>query len=334
MKRVLIFGPEAFRITESVSYAFKSLHWTPAVVSWKHRRIRPWNRMANRLNLQEDWGDVLRREFNELLEYKVLPVARDLKPDLILMIAPRMIEKSLLSELDRLNIPIIVWVIDSGTRYPGQMSLNEIAYRTYVMDGGDTNNENILWQPLGYDHRYFSPGEAPSQYDILFAGNIGRWFYDTRNQYLKLLRDSGLGSRFRVAFVGSSSHVWQNRFRWLPGDIKWIAPKLSLKDYASVIASSKITINIHQDDGFKPINPLFFAIPGCKTLEVAEEREYFSEWLEPGKEFIEVNRGNCIEVLEHLLNSGELYSDIVEAGVESAQRHTYSAIVQRMIESL
>ncbi|MFC2171126.1 glycosyltransferase [Acidobacteriota bacterium] len=332
MPHVMICGPDYIETCDSIAHAFESHGWTSSLFEWHIDPPGFLSRTINKMSRTYNRHTNLSNVFNKVLRESLIPATKVERPELILIVKPHMIDQANLNVMPSLDIPVITWSTDSFSRFPGQQSLVDISKITYVQDGRDRVAKTVHWLPLGFDERIYCPTEQSKNVDILFVGNIYRRDYGKRLYYFNLLRKSSICRKYSAAFIGSSPSTIRNYLSYLSGNVKWISKCLPLRDYARMIARSRICINIHQDDGLQPINPLFFAISACKSCQVAEARNYLYEWMCPGRDFIAVDETSFLATLQDLLESENTIQRITTDGYKSAMNHSYFCRVKQIID--
>jgi spore maturation protein CgeB len=84
-----------------------------------------------------------------------------------------------------------------------------------------------------------------------------------------------------------------------------------------------------------PINPLFFAIPGCGTCQIAENKTYLRQWLTPGREYVPFEDSTFIKTLVHYANNPVECDWIQSNGYEAVLgHHTFRARVREIIATI
>jgi hypothetical protein len=226
----------------------------------------------------------------------------------------------------------VLWTYDSVGRYPGQDDVSEVMDQVFYMDGGDVRESRDHWLPLGFDDQLYRPSGEDPWYDVLFVGKLGR-SYGLRRRYIgELGKCRGL-RRYRVAAIGTTGQRLGDFIFRLGNPINWVAGRLPPAEYARHIAHTKICINVHQDDGAKPVNPTFFAIPGTGVCQVAENREYLAKWLEPGREYIAFNPADLCECVMELLENDTRRASVAESGyLRAVADHTFKSRVRYILE--
>lgn len=225
------------------------------------------------------------------------------------------------SFLKNLKIPKIQWTIDSFDRFPGQRDVSTYMDKIFVQDGIDEENGlPAKWLPLGFDEEIFTYSDR-KDIDVLLLGTVTQPFYKTRLEYI--VEASGMAKAgYNVVFAGGN--LPEAEKQTLAKNNVTIMNRLPLTDYAKLIARAKVCVNIHQDDGGKPINPIFFAIPATGGIQVTEEKEYLSRWLESKTLFFPEKRSCVQNRIREILDSNlaPLSKNISEA-VTAA--HSYTA---------
>ncbi|NLD47935.1 MAG: hypothetical protein GX660_12190 [Clostridiaceae bacterium] len=248
--------------------------------------------------------------------------------DLIIIIKGHELTEKANTALKSSNILKIQWTIDTVKRWPGQASLLNLMDKTFFQDGDDIHlHKRGEWLPLGFDDSIFRYNKK-KEIDVLLIGNIQRPFYNKRRDCF--IRISYLAKKgFRVIFAGSKPDKELRRI-FNSNGVKIIG-RLSLEKYAALISKSKICVNIHQDDGGKAINPMFFAIPSTGTLQLTDSSSYLKEWLEPGKHYYEtIPETICIDI-SRLLSQKYLSFEIAN---EVTIKHSYNGRAEYIMTHL
>ncbi|MBN1183222.1 MAG: hypothetical protein JXB49_13090 [Bacteroidales bacterium] len=262
---------------------------------------------------------ILRHRFNRKIQELITEGKRY---SLLLFIKPKRISKSKITKLQKLkgNLKIVIWTTDTVSRSPEQLCLKNITDKIFVQDGLDLkNNHFAIWLPLGYDAKLFKPADSQKNIDILMVGNCKEPQYRTRAEYFVEASKLAIYG-FRIVYIGSNLNAQKLEIMHKNG--VETHSRMKLVELAQFIRNSKICINIHQDDGNKVLNPLFFAIPACNTIQVTEERDYFSQWLTPMTDYFPYNLHFLVTGIKELLNnygSDNLYYQ----SIQKYQDHTF-----------
>ncbi|MCX5871335.1 MAG: glycosyltransferase [Deltaproteobacteria bacterium] len=336
-KTAAIVGLSFAGITNSVCSAFRTLGWDvqPFLYDPPPRNVvlRQWDKLT------DTNGSHLGHSFNTVLRDEVIPSVRQRKPDLLLVLKGEKLEEDTMEQLQGLQVPLLSWVYDSLERCPGQMDIAQIARHAFCIDGADAERMGVhgTWLPVGYDDAIYWPRcrFEEKDFDILFTGTIAGALtndYTVRRECLLELSASGLADRYHCGFIGTTgTHLGDFRLR-KQLLIPCIASYLSPDALAGYLSRAKVCINVHQDDGGKPVNPMFFAIPGAGTCQVAEARPYLATWLEPEREYVPFDSGCLVERLEQLLADQPTLREICDAGQRAASSsHTFVQRIAFMI---
>ncbi len=213
--------------------------------------------------------------FNNQLT-KFLDNYKSLNVDLVLFLKGQYIYDEVMNKLKNINATKVFWSIDSLVRLP-QVNCNKISDLNFYQDEGDCKYSNDFWLPLGIDTTFFYDVKL-KKYDITFIGRMKGKSYNRRYKYFIELINSDLGDQFNVNVISNLNIHKQIKNRLRLKRINYLH-KLSYEKFSKMVCESKLVINIHQDDGLRPINPLFFSIPYCKALQIVDDRPYFNKWL-------------------------------------------------------
>lgn len=333
MKRVTIVAQGRSIQGGAIERAFRRLGWQTRLVQYGNvTEWTLWQRLLNRVSGRYGpW--YLSRAFNETLRREVLsePGAHT---DLLLFVKGESLAEDVREELARLPVPVTLWTLDSVSRFPAQMSVAPLAAHTFVIDGGDVRDSSTTWLPIGFDDEVFCPWREEPELDVLFAGNLNAPYYSGRRRALLELSRSSLPERVRCGFVGSTGRRRQDRQLLRGTRLRWFG-RVSPEEYGRLIARARIVINIHQDDGWKPINPLFFGIPGARVCQVTEDRAYLTQWLSPGADYVAFAPGEMVATVERLLGDESERARVADHGYRSAlAAHTFVHRVRTILDRL
>jgi spore maturation protein CgeB len=113
-------------------------------------------------------------------------------------------------------------------------------------------------------------------------------------------------------------------------------PKLSIEDEASIYASSKISVNVHEAFQRRfggDCNERTFKIPMCGGFEVVDNVECIKKYFKPGVELaIAENDSEWVEMVYYYLKNPDLRNDMVQRGKAKVLKdHTYHNRVNDII---
>ena len=239
------------------------------------------------------------------------------------------------SYLSKIDIPLIVWTYDSISRAPMQVDVTTIADHIFCLDGGDARKfgKKASWLPLGYNDQLFRPSDDNKDIDVMISGAIGR-LYNRRREFLVKLGQSYIAKNHKCIFIGTTGHKWNDSLIRL-GSIEWIAKRVDAQLLGSYQARSKVCVNIHQDDGKWPVNLSFFSIPGSVSCQLAENKEYLKNFMEPGIDYEEFLDNEYLSKLEMLLKDDERRNKMAEQGyLKSKKYHTMSSRAREILRKI
>jgi hypothetical protein len=239
--------------------------------------------------------------YNKKLE-KLLISRKTQDYDHILIIHGHFLSRKNKLLLDRMNLHnIVLWTTDSLVRHKSQKGIVPYCRQIYFHDGNDPVKDNEIWLPFGYDDEIFRMNAIQKEIDVLFVGNIYPKVYRKRLRYLKTLCKSSLVRKYKCVYAGQVSGIINNiKFSLFCKGINRIG-RIDSQKLSDTINTSRICINIQQDDGLLTVNPMFFAIPACGSCMLAEDLEYFSKWLTPNRDFIPIRESSFTQIINYML---------------------------------
>jgi len=315
---------------EGIRQAFIQMGLSVEFLMYRNRKgdIAIWQKVIAKskyraLEVEKDFNRVIVEELPQALER--------FKPDFVLIIKGERLYEAAAITLRQVEHPIILWTLDSLTRYPQQMDVAPFCNYIFFQDGGDLSVDFCSWLPLGIDPHQFAPNTDQKKYDIIFTGYLRQPDYKHRLKYLQQLLKSDLPGTHRVALAVSFGS------RFIPSYVKnsqaEFLGRLPMDQYAQAVTSSKICVNILQSDGKQPLNPLFFGVGACGTCQVIEYRPYFDQWLQAEKHFVPVTLSNFISTLHQLLEH-ENYQKYAQAAFDAViPAHTYTSRAQTILDA-
>lgn len=335
---IIIIAPVCGGIAQSVANAFSREGWAATLLLYGSPPQSLLQRMANKFLT---FDDTFKIEFNTLLRQHVLPSIKSLNPRALLVMKGSYLDCDISEALQDLQIPLISWTFDSLARCPEQIDITKVSKHVFYMDGvdGAMLQTPATWLPLGFDETLYHPKSSGSgkDIDILFVGTVSA-IYSRRKRFLMDICASELGKTCRCAFIGSTGSLAGNmmlNLRFMRGSMEWIARRVDARNLGNYIANSRLCINIHQDDGGMPVNPLFFAIPGSGTCQMAENTSYLHQWLIPGREYVPFEDDTFLETLVHCFSNPVEYDSIRANGHETVLgHHTFRNRVRKIIATI
>jgi len=331
--KVLIAGPATYDTVPAIGRAFERLGWLAELRCYRFvtstLQQKCW-RLIKRLRLHNGLEQAL---FNRFLEREVWPRLLSEHPDLLLLVRPFTLSVRNRHRLCSSGIPAITWMTDSLVRYGGHAGPWPEAVRNFVFDGADARPGLSTWLPLGFDDEQFRPGEQ-REWDVLFVGRLFARGYYLRRQFFERLLSWKELPHYRVGWVGNASRQLSGLVLRARQCGMVTLGEVDMTALAGAIAASRISILVHQDDGCQPVNPLFFAIPGCRSCLVTDRRDYLSRWLVPHREFVPVELGKLLPMLTALCKNAHASAMMAEQGWRAAQQHTWLQRVKTLLTDL
>lgn len=340
--KAIIVGPETGDIPQSITKAFRNLGWESELFVYGPPHMNLVQLAINRV-ADPHCDKAYSHSFNERIREGVIPLLRQGSFDILLILKGNFLDEDNREVLLKSGVPIVLWTLDSLHRAPYQKLLAEIAVAAFYIDGGDiptSDNGKSSWLPLGYDKDLYHPGLClEKSLDVLLIGKLGK-YYTKRMRLIKRIADSHLVQKWRCGFIGSTGTLSGNLLLYFhygfkkKETVQWLSRRIPVERLTKAIASAKICLNIHQDDGITPINPMFFAIPGTGTCMVAEKKPHLSQWLIAGEEYVEFEDDNLVEILERLLTADEERETIAYRGQFASFNHTYESRIQTILQKI
>lgn len=289
---------------------------------------------VSRRMLHNFYEEMRHREYNKAIRRALAGISPG-EPGMVLVLKRTRLDENTRELLRQPRaVLLVLWTLDSLQRYPNQNDLARYADHRFYIDEVDAAGEHAHWLPLGYDDRFHRPLPIEEKdIDVLFVGYLRQPDYANRLAALLELAKSEIPSRAKVAFLGTSGD------RQSDGELRARLESIQCfgrqrpADYGRIISRSRIVINVHQNDGVWPVNPTFFAIPGGRSCQVAENRDYLGRWLEPGREYVPFQPDRLIETVSALLDNPARVEEVAAAGHERAAReHTFQARLRQITE--
>lgn len=329
-KRVAIYaGPlEAMGVRDG----FSQLGWETQLYHYSFDKgaTQFLKRVAGRVGIMDRW---LAAQFNSILRSTLPRVINRFKPDFILVLKGQRLTSRNRETLVRSGVPIIFWSADSMDRVASQRDVADIAHVKFYIDGGDVDDDRSFWLPLGFSPNHCPPPDVilKKTLDIAYVGAIYGASYRSRFNRLLQLGASDLHTRYSIKSV---CRVHKNQTEWVQQQLPFQnSKKLPYLEYRNFIKTARIAVNVHQDDGIKPINPMMFSIPSLRTCLAAEDRTYFHQWFEPGIDYIPFTPETFIEVLDQLAGDPEKVKSVTEQGRRHAmQAHTFMHRAETIVD--
>ncbi len=319
-------------VANPIARAFEERGWTCRQFIYAMPKVSPTIIRLRKLADPMVARKLLAGEYNRVIREELAPALQSDPPDLLLVMKGHRIDADNFAAIETSGVPVFLWFYDSQERFQHQGDLVPLAKKIYVIDRSDIADDRYSWLPLGFDEQVYRPSDDSPLFDIFFIGKLEPRYYKTRREYLLMLARSELPKRYRVGFIGTTGNRIRDRLLGIKPPFQWLAPRMPADKYAAMIARAKVVVNVHQDDGGEPVNPMFFATAGCRVCQVMEQRDYLTEWMTPNEAYVPVTRDTFLSTLEMLLADHTGRKRVAEAGYQQALKHTFAARVDRLLQ--
>lgn len=322
-KRILLIQPEV--LGGGIYKALNSLPIYSMCYSYNYKKIAyKLSRLLKNTKIVER---SITQQFNFFIINKLEYIIKNNNINLLIIICGEKLSDKSKEIFSNLNIPIYFWLIDSISRYPDREDIIKYSSKVLFHDGIDfkeSKHSNKYWQPFGFDHTLFEPQKKI--YDLALTGYLKLPEYKKRVGYLReILKDKNFKLKKIALLVADPDNVLKDID--LGDNVNYFG-RLPIDEYAKKIASSKVCVNILQSDGGMPINPLFFAIGYSNTIQVVDNREYLSEFLNNDC-YVKFTKDKLIEGLNNLFERLDEYNFIETK--ESSYKYSFTNIFDTLI---
>ena len=330
MKKVLIVGEnlEIGRTEEVYSRGFSSLGCEVQLFTWEEATssLSPgslWGRVAWRLAWQL---------LGNLANNKLLEKANQFKPDLTLVISPRLIHPDSILALQQYGLVFVFYTdnpIDAHHTHTnswvqGGFPLWDAAFiwsQELVKRLKDNGVKKAFFHPFCSDVEYHFPQRQINPvYDVAFIGN---WDASRkREQYLKAI------ANYRLGLWGSN--YWNTHCQ--ESSLKGLCQGMcSYQEIPQVLGSAKMGLNILRPQNEEGHNIRTYEIPITKTLMLSERsHELLNLFVEDKEAVYFSNPEELKQKVEYLINNPVLIELIAEAGYQKALENTITDRVAEM----
>jgi glycosyltransferase involved in cell wall biosynthesis len=320
-ERILIIGS---KFQDLFEISIKKNKWNYFTISYNISRKRDFTALLISKLFKNLFSinDFIAHKLNQKIIENFKSIKR-FRPTRILILRGFKFKSSTLELLKSLDAPFYLWTYDSVNRYNDQIIQKEIYEKIFVIDENDTKiNNKVRWCPIGFVDKYFYP-ESNKLFDVVFIGRIDKKKYKSRYEFLKRIDSLEIAKSRKFVFIGTTGSFLKDiSLKFKLKNIKFLG-KQNYSNYTSIIRKSRICINIHQDDGVKPVNPMFLGIAGAKVCQITDKRDYLDNWFKPDKEYVPCNLMDIEDKLCLLLNNHRLVEDISTNAYKRAV-HQYS----------
>jgi len=264
---------------------------------------------------------------------KLMQVADNFQPDLILVISPNLVHPKTIKHLQKHSL-VFVFFTDNPLDKHHTHSNSWITKGLPLWDAVfiwsqqlvnellDKGLKNIFFHPFCSDIKYHFPKQKLNSiydYDVAFIGN----WDDSRKRelYLKAISD------YRLGIWGSDYWLTHCKEASLSRFVKGMCTYSEIPD---VLGSAKMGLNILRPQNEVGHNIRTFEIPASGTLMLSERSQELLNLFEEDKEAVYFsNPDELNEKVSYLLQNNHLIHSIAKAGYQKSMQHT---INQRISE--
>lgn len=314
-ERIAVFTPRIY--FQQIKYSLEELDYN--VIDYSYGIIDKSSLLKRILTAKNELYAYAKQAvtFNKLIA-DVIKEVENKQVDIIFFFKGQEINNSLIKKLKDLKVPIIYWSTDSLCRV-SNFNCHLIADINFLQDGGDCKKKNDTWLPLGIDVENFYQ-ENNKKYDVTFIGRSKGSKYKIRKNYLHYLVNSKLPKYYNVKVISNFNPIIKKKLQYFNRNVSFLGSQ-PYNIFAKYIRESKIVINIHQDDGIMPINPLFFSIPFSKTIQIVDNRNYYQEWLSDNF-FIQSKPQELIQKIKYCLDNYDILCNNITENYNELNKHT------------
>lgn len=263
---------------------------------------------------------------------QLLHLARDFKPDLVIITGVQRFKPEVLRELQETST-VFFWFTESEKRFPeieGELPF----YHHLYMISSETRERaenlgfaNVSLMQHAVDPSLFRPLEAPQNLDWCF---VGQW-HERRQKYVEGL--ARVSKNFAIYGTRWRKHNYfkPSIFMRIKGTGIWGEDVVSLYNRTRVV----INISVWGDEaqGGKGVNMRLLEVPACRACLLTDFSRDADKLLKAGEEFVSAaNLEEMQEKLAGLLAHPEERLRIAQAGYEKARKvRNYDDLVDQFL---
>ncbi len=336
LKKVLIIGPQFYGYNQSINQAFKKLGWDTHTI--EHYPTCPPGFVNKLLCLGMIKIGVYYfvRKYDEKVNKIVLDSYSEFEPVLVLVVRGH---KLFTETIEKMNTAItVLWMLDSiftdELGFKTLINIKLFKYR-FMFEKTDVDRLKQLgisswFLPVGYDENiYFPINNQEKNIDILMAGII----YPKREKILNhILKEFG---NYRVEIHGDYLR-WSYPYRFFKfyflGYNRYYSNRaITPTELNKLYSSSKISINIHNDQSVYACNPRFFEAIGAGSFHISDEKLFIKDQF--GESVVTYNSiQELIEKIKFYLDNAELRSRYaIEGHLKAISQHTFYSRIAEML---
>lgn len=262
----------------------------------------------------------------------LLHLARDFKPDLVVIAGVQRFKEEVLRELKEIST-VFFWFTESEKRFPEIARELPYYHHIYLISSDSMDraqqagfaNASLLQHAV--DPSLFRPLELPPTLDWCF---VGQW-HERRQEYVEGLAE--VSRNFAIYGTRWRKHNYFKPmiFLRIKGTSIWGEDVVRLYNRTRVV----INISVWGDEaqGGKGVNMRLLEVPACRACLLTDYSRDAAKLLKAGEEFVSAaNLKEMQEKLAELLAHPEERRRIAQAGYEHARQvRNYDDLVQQLL---
>ena len=300
----------------------------------KHCRLGGVGRILNKFIAVEPWISKANRE--------MVLLAQKSQPDIVIVVGQNVVRAGALAQLRSMCDVSIVYIWPDTLLYLNQQLIAALPLYDLVASYSASavchfrslGARRVEWVPLGADPDMHPltvaslPADSQLHADVSF---IGQWRPE-REHVLRVVLDSLRG--YDIKIWGGD---WGRRCRRNKGIIgAWQGRPLYGREFAKVISSSKVSLNIIDPTNYPAANMRFFEIPCAGGLQVSSPCPEMESHFKEGETIFTFRRVEELpELLQNLLANETLRKRVASVSHEAVLRdHTYVCRARQIVSLL
>lgn len=331
MLKVLIIGPDFFSINESISNAFVSLGWNAVIESYDNP-IHPFtgfNKWRHKFSFNRE---KLKEKSRKLFGAYIIDQFDLIKPDLVFIYNGNILESSTL-DFFRTQSKVVLWMLDGIHHIPECKSHIDhvdvfFCFEQQDVDWFESIGKKAFFLPQAYDETVYYPMPLIKDIDILFVGNLYRYY--KRIDFLNAVLKAFPGKK--ILIYGIYKPYYKNPIKWLFREKRdvFMNKNISREKVNELYNRAKLVLNIHHEQSQNGANPKVFEICGAGAYQICDMNPYIKSLYPNDEVGLYANKNELIALINDALvqdrsiNASKAFETI-------ANGHTFKHRVQEML---
>lgn len=331
MQKVLIVGQtlELGRTEEVYGRGFTDIGCEVKYFTWKEADPSLFSRsLPYKVAWRLAW-QLLAKSANQ----KLMQVADNFQPDLILVISPNLVDPKTIKYLQKHSL-LFVFFTDNPLDKHHTHSNSWITQGLPLWDAvfiwsqqlvnelSQQGIKNVVFHPFCSDVEYHFPKRKPNPtYDVAFIGN----WDDSRKRelYLKAIADCRLGIWGSDYWLTRCQEASLSRF---------VKGMCNYSEIPDILGSAKMGLNILRPQNEMGHNIRTFEIPASGTMMLSERNQELLNLFTEDKEAVYFsNPDELNQKVTYLLQHDNLINSIAEAGYKKSMQHTINQRISEIV---